>query len=115
MGLKPEIHSFGEAPDVVFTTRVQALSALARQILAAKARGDTLTAAKLLAQFRAQLGRDDLPTLVAQAKAADMPSDFMLNLANLSDELAGIGKWIPVLLGLAAVAWFISRGRRGGS
>lgn len=114
--MRAEVHTIGEAPDVVFTTRVQALSAIAKQAMAAKARGDTLAQARLMAQFRATLGRDDLPALVAQAKAADMPSGVMLALSQFSETAtAGLGnlfKTLPLLLALAVVGWLVLQARR---
>jgi len=112
-----EVHELAEAPDVAFAARVVALNGLAQRILDAKAKGDTLGAAKLLAQFRQQLGAANLPALAAQAKAADMPSDFLLQLSSASDTLvSGITtalKSLPMLvaLGIVAWVWLQSRGR----
>lgn len=95
-----------------FARRVSALDDLARRILAARAAGDDATAATLQAEFKRRLGTADLTTLAQDAKAKDMPADWLLQLAGVSDWMTQALK-VGVGLGIVYALYALSRGRHG--
>lgn len=102
----------GDDASLAFARKVAALNDLAKQILAAKATGDQKTASALLATFRNTLAGDNLPALVRQAKADEMPSEFLLRLDDTADALTALLKQVPLYLGLG-VALYLFVTHRG--
>lgn len=90
-----------------FAARVVKLNNIAREVLNAKARGDKAKEEMLMRDFRALLGKSDLPAIVREAKKADMPSDFLTKLEGFGNTVTTLVKWVAVLVvvGIAVYVW----------
>jgi hypothetical protein len=86
-----------------FAKRVTALNGLAQQILAAKSAGNTATVERLRGEFKRLLAGSDLPALIAQAREAELPSPFLLKLAEAGETFARALRWVPVIAGVLLV------------